>query len=106
MKKQTIGHVNAREWLKENGYSDIADMINAYIAHIKSLGSGERRNYWDLLVGRKDGECCMNHGFKFPILESVRKARRPNWKPSIHAIKRNNSEVIPAPVIQKRWNKI
>jgi len=94
---------NAREWLRENGYSDVADILDSYLAYNKARGSGERRNYWDLLAGGKNGENLKRHMFTFPILESVRAARKPSYKPSPNAIRRNETEVIPSPVIQPRW---
>lgn len=104
-KNSSISKITARSWLRDNNYSDVADILDAYIDYNKSRGSGERRNYWDLLAGREDGECIIRHGFKFPILESVRANRKPRFKPSKHAIKRNKLEVIPLPSQQERWKE-
>jgi hypothetical protein len=97
--------ITAKNWLRQNGYPDVADIIDVYMDFNKSRGSGERRNYWDLLVGQKDGKPLIRHGFTFPILKSVRKNRRPDFKPSKHAIKRNRIEIIPLPMKQARWEK-
>lgn len=97
--------ITARVWLRSNGYVDVAEIIDNFIEYNKSIKSGERRNYWDLLAGRKDGECNKRNGFIFPILESVRSSRKPEYLPSKNAIKRNKYEKIPLPVKQGRWKK-
>jgi hypothetical protein len=96
--------IDARTWLKQNGYTDVAEIIESFISYNKARGSGERRNYWDLLAGRMDGECFEKHGFKFPILASVRASRKPSYKPTAKAIQRNKIEKVPIPVKQARWN--
>jgi hypothetical protein len=101
--KNVNSRVTARAWLRQNGYNDVADILDAYLEHLKAIGSGERRNYWELLAGNENGERATRHKFVFPILESVRKARRPHYKPSKFAIKRNKHEKVPAPVVQERW---
>ena len=105
MNKNSSPLITARCWLRQNNYSDVADIFDAYIEYNKSRGSGERRNYWDLLAGREDGECFIRHGFVFPILESVRNARKPNYKASKNAIRRNEIEIVPIPLNQERWKK-
>lgn len=103
-KNNADSKITAREWLKQNNYSDVANIFDDFIEHNKKRGSGERRNYWDLLSGRKDGECFQRHGFTFPILETVRSTRKPNYLPSKHAIKRNINEEVPLPIKQARWD--
>ena len=61
----------ARQWLRENGYGDVADMIDRIMDEWKASGKKTRRNWWEMLAGdsqgrpRRLGEC------EFPILKSV-----------------------------------
>lgn len=48
--------MNARKWLRENGYEDIADLIDLVIAEFKASGSKERRNWWAVLAGGVNGK--------------------------------------------------
>ena len=43
----------ARDWLREHGYEDVAELIDRVMAEIEASGSKQRRNWWDVLAGVK-----------------------------------------------------
>lgn len=45
--------ITVRVWLRENGYPEVADMINEIQAEWKISGKHTRRNWWDVLSGGK-----------------------------------------------------
>lgn len=45
----------AREWLRDNGYADIAGDIDEVIAVWRAAGKTTRRDWWDVLAGGADG---------------------------------------------------
>lgn len=95
--------MNARQWLRENGYDDIADMIDEVMNEWRTEGKKTRRNWWDILAGRKNGEPCIRGGRTFPVL---RAAQLRQGKPvTENAICRNPDEEIPPVVISGRWSK-
>jgi hypothetical protein len=61
-----------REWLRENGYNDIADSIDSLISKWKKDGKKTRRNWWEVLAGGKNGEPRTVDGVEFPVLQVAR----------------------------------
>ena len=47
--------VTTRGWLRQNGYEDVVELIDEVVATLAARGSKERRNWWDVLAGGKDG---------------------------------------------------
>jgi hypothetical protein len=93
--------MNARDWLRDNGYEDVADLIDEVMAECKMRGSGERRDWWDILAGNANGQACVVAGREFPVL--WRAQRRQGRKPTPNALKRNLREK-PPPIRQTgRW---
>ena len=45
----------ARRWLRENGYEEIADLIDDFISEWKATGKRTRRNWWEILAGGSQG---------------------------------------------------
>ena len=45
--------LSARKWLRENGYSETADLIDEVMEEWKRFGKKTRRNWWD--AGRRSG---------------------------------------------------
>lgn len=90
-----------REWLPENGYSDVAELIEQVMACWQSKGTKTRRNWWDVLAGHKKGTPQTIEGVTFPILRAaqIRKGRDVTE----NAICRNEVEIVPRPVINGRW---
>lgn len=95
--------MDARHWLRENDYNDIADMIDEIMSEWQAAGKKTRRNWWDILAGRKNGQPCVREGRTFPILRAAQlRMGRPI---SENAICRNPEEEIPPVVISNRWPK-
>lgn len=95
--------MNTREWLRANGYDDIADMIDEVMSEWRAAEKKTRRDWWDILSGRKNGKPCEREGREFPIL---RAAQIRQGKPiTENAICRNPNEEIPPIVISGRWSK-
>ena len=80
----------ARVWLRENGYADIADLIDEIISEWEKTGNRTRRNWWDILSGDKHGRPRFVAGRRFPVL---RAAQIRQGKPiSKNAISRSGEE--------------
>lgn len=92
----------ARDWLRENNYEDVADLIDEVLAEWKEGGSGERRDWWHLLAGDRNGKPRFVAGREFPVLWAAqrrqgRKVITPN------ALKRSKKEKPPPVRITSRW---
>ena len=89
--------------LRQNGYDDVAALIDKVMADLASKGSKERRNWWDVLAGGKDGKPIIVAGREFPVL---RVAQVRQGKPvTPNAICRNPNEQPPDVVRTGRWPK-
>lgn len=93
--------MTAREWLRKNGYEDVADLIDEVMAEWKECGSGERRDWWDILAGDGNGQPRVVAGRKFPVLWAAQ--RRQARKPTANALKRNSREKPPPIRHTARW---
>jgi hypothetical protein len=95
--------VEARKWLRANGYDDVADLIDEVMLEWQNAGIRTRRNWWDLLAGTSKGEPSKIGDKEFPILTvaQIRQGRplTPN------SISRNPSEEIPPFRATGRWVK-
>jgi len=60
--------MTCRDWLRANSYEDIVDQIDQAMAKMTARGSKQRRNWWDILSGGKDGKPCVVEGIEFPVL--------------------------------------
>ena len=60
--------VTTRGWLRQNGYEDVVELIDEVVATLAARGSKERRNWWDVLAGGKDGRPSVVAGREFPVL--------------------------------------
>lgn len=93
--------MTARDWLRENGYADVADLIDLVMAEIEASGSRQRRNWWDTLAGGQGGRPITVSGHEFPVL---RVAQIRQGKPvTPNAICRNENEVPPGVITTNRW---
>ncbi|HTR50287.1 MAG TPA: AAA family ATPase [Kofleriaceae bacterium] len=68
---------DARAWLRANDHDDVADRIDAILAKWRARGSGQRRNWWDVLAGNEAGKPKKVEGVTFPVLAAAR--RRKGW---------------------------
>lgn len=91
----------ARDWLRTNGYQDVADLIDRVMAAIAASGSKQRRNWWDVLAGGVGGKSIVVDDVKFPVL---RVAQIRQGKPvTPNALCRNKNEQPPDLVRTERW---
>jgi hypothetical protein len=95
--------MTCRDWLNNNGYKDVVELIDNAIAKMAIRGSKQRRNWWDILSGGADGRPCVREGIEFPLL---RVAQIRQGKPiTKNAIARNSREQPPDVVATGRWPK-
>jgi len=95
--------MTCRDWLRTNGYEDIADLIDQAMAKMAARHSKQRRNWWDILSGVKDGKPCIVEGIEFPVL---RIAQVRQGKPTTpNAISRNPKELPPDVRTTNRWTR-
>lgn len=93
--------MEARKWLRANGYDSEADMIDEILKEWRANGNGTRRNWWDVLAGRANGQPCITAGRTFPILRAAQiRQGRPITE---NAICRNSSEEVPRIIVSGRW---
>lgn len=94
----------ARQWLRENGYEDIADLIDAFIAEWKATGKRTRRNWWEILAGDSHANPRTIYGKHFPILKAAQ--LRQGLPVTPNAISRPGEKAPPpAPQVSGRWPK-
>ena len=85
--------MNTRNWLRTNGYDDVADLIDEVINEWQAQRKKTRRNWWAVLTGGKNGKPSVRAGRTFPVL---RVAQIRQGKPvTNNAICRNPEESIP-----------
>lgn len=83
----------ARSWLIENGYDDIAMLIDEILEEWKKNGNKTRRNWWDKLCGGKNGVPLKVGSIEIPILRAAQ--IRKGYPVTKNAICRNENEIVP-----------
>ncbi len=92
----------ARQWLQENGYPEVAEMISDIQAEWKLVGKHTRRNWWEVLAGGKNGSPRTIYGRQFPVLQAAQIRQGKEVTPN--ALKVSESEeVAPAISVNGRW---
>lgn len=82
-----------RQWLVENNYSDVAELIDDVTAKWYRQGKKTRRNWWEVLAGDKTGKGKTIEGMEFPVLSA---ARSRQGLPKINgSLCRNKEELLP-----------
>jgi hypothetical protein len=95
--------MTCRDWLSTNGYEDVVALIDQAMARMAARDSRQRRNWWDILSGGKDGKSCVREGIEFPVL---RVAQVRQGKPvTPNAISRNRKELPPDVRTTDRWKR-
>ncbi len=93
---------DARVWLRENGYDKVADDIDRLLERWKREGKKTRRNWWEILAGRDNGEPRTVDGVTFPVLRAAQV--RQGMKPGKRAGAGKRSEVAPPVRASNRWS--
>lgn len=93
----------AYTWLMNNGYEDIAKVIDEIITEWKLNGKKTRRNWWEKLSGDKKGNPKRVGEREIPILRAAQ--IRQGVTISKNAICRNENERIPEIRKNNRWVK-
>lgn len=91
----------AREWLRANGYEDVADLIDEVMEEWREAGNHTRRNWWDILAGGKHGTPRTVAGREFPVLKSAQ--RRQKVPLTDNALCRKKRETRQAIWTPNRW---
>lgn len=63
--------MTARDWLLENGYPDVVELIDDATEQWKAKGAKTRRNWWQVLAGGRDGKPRVIAGITFPVLAAA-----------------------------------
>jgi hypothetical protein len=99
--KPKLSGTDARVWLRQNVYDDVADMIDAVMQRWEDEGKNTRRNWWDTLSGGADGRPYTVDGKEFPVLAA---AQRRQGKPVTgNALQRSTRETPPPVRETGRW---
>jgi hypothetical protein len=93
--------MTCREWLRENGYQEVVDLIDAAMTKMATRGSKQRRNWWDILAGGPNGKPCVREGIEFPVLRIAQ--IRQGIPVTPNAISVNEDEQPPDVIATKRW---
>lgn len=93
--------ITVREWLKQNGYIDVAEMIDEIMQEWHRNGKKTRRNWWDILSGGKDGKARTIYGKTFPVLRAAQ--IRQGVTVTANAVCRNEDERLPKIKKTNRW---
>lgn len=101
---QTATRVTAIQWLRENGYEDIANMIEEIVREWRSKGKKTRRNWWDSLAGDAKGNPRKVAGRAFPVLKVAQ--RRQGCRVTKNAVSRKRGEKAPMKWVDGRWKKV
>lgn len=93
--------LDARTWLRANGYQDIAERIDRLMTTWKEHDKGTRRDWWLVLAGSPSGRPSRVGGKEWPMLAAFRK--RQGYPVHADAIERGPHELAPSVFAQKRW---
>jgi DNA adenine methylase (dam) len=88
-----LGKNSVRFWLLENGYEDVAQLIDEVLLDWQENGKATRRNWWEILAGDQDGNPRRINGREFPVLRAAR--IRQNLPVTKGCICRNKKETVP-----------
>lgn len=96
--------MDARKWLRANGYEEIADLIDEIMAEWRLAGKKTRRNWWDVLAGGKDGKPSIRAGKIIPVLRAAQIRQGRKVTPNSYCL--NEDEEIPQVRLNNRWQNI
>lgn len=90
-----------RKFLRDYGYTDELALVDKVEAELRASGSKQRRNWWDVFAGGKDGSPLTVNGHEFPILRAAQ--IRQGVPVTATARCNDEEEVIPPVKASKRW---
>lgn len=98
-------NVSCIEWLRLNGYEDVAKTIDDLRQRWRIRNLATRRDWWLILAGTEQGTPRVVDGVTFPVLKAAR--RRQGYPPDVDgAIERTPHELAPSIKQQTaRWGK-
>lgn len=96
-------NISARNWLMQNGYSDVAQLIDQIMRGWQIKGTKTRRNWWQVLAGCNDGKPRTIEGVTLPVLKAAQ--IRMGVPVTDNALCRNANECTPEIVDNGRWKK-
>jgi hypothetical protein len=100
--RAATGDNDARVWLRDNRYVDIADQIDQVMLRWRAEGKATRRNWWQILAGWADGRPRIAGGVTFPVLRAAR--LRQGLPPDVPGVLcRNPDEEHPPIRVSPRW---
>lgn len=96
--------ITVRNWLRENGYPEVVEMIDDIQTEWKKKGKHTRRNWWEVLSGGKNGIPRTIYGRQFPVLQAAQVCQ---GKPVTANALKSAQEVATAPRVfdNGRWKK-
>jgi hypothetical protein len=94
--------MNARQWLKENGYDDILQLIQQVVAEWARKGVTTRRNWWEVLAGDHKGGPRYVEGIEFPVLAAAQE--HEGKAITENAIRRSPKEAPPPKDYRGQWS--
>ena len=83
-----------RRWLHDNGYKDVAALIDAVTEKWRMQGRQTRRNWWQVLAGDSKGNPRKVAGREFPVLRVAQ--LRQGLVVTPNALCRNPDETVPS----------
>lgn len=95
------GTITAREWLKANGYDRVVSMIDEIMAEWEAKGSSERRDWWRICAGGKNGKARVIAGRTFPVIRAFQV--RLDFPVTSNATWKSDDEAAPPVIQQARW---
>jgi hypothetical protein len=90
-----------REWLRENQYGKVADLIDEILEEWAKTGKSTRRNWWNVLAGDAQGNPCVVSGRKFPVLRAAQVRQGVLVTPN--SIFKSPTEAAPPQSKSNRW---
>jgi len=93
-----------RQWLLENNYEDVAEIIEKILMEWKRESKATRRTWWDVLAGDKNGNPRKIEGIELPVLRAAQ--IRQGKQITGNALCRNEEEKLPQTVRGNRWQRL
>ena len=90
-----------RKFLREYRYMNELGLVDKVEAELRASGSKQRRNWWDVFAGAKDGSPMTVNGHEFPILRAAQ--IRQGVPITANARCNDEDEIIPPVKASKRW---